>query len=226
MNVRRSHHDVVVVGARCAGAATAHAARPGRPRRGRGRPVAADPRQQLDPLPRPRRHRPAEPLGAARRRRRHGRTRDPLGVLPPGRRGRTPYGQGPGGRRLPARAAPLRARRAARERRGPLRRTADHRHDRHGRAPRLERPRERRRRTRRGRHHTAPVRPAGRRSGRRALGDGEARRRRDRGAVRAERRDASTRTSAACRGTASSSTTASGRSPASSRPTTARPASG
>ena len=56
-------HDVIVVGARAAGAATAHAARPGRPRRARRRPQPRRRRHAVDPRPDARRRRPAAPLG-------------------------------------------------------------------------------------------------------------------------------------------------------------------
>ena len=76
---RLDSHDVVVVGARCAGAATAMllarqgfdvvARRPGRPAE----------RHAVDPRPLPRRRRAARPLGPARRRPRQRRAADPLG---------------------------------------------------------------------------------------------------------------------------------------------------
>ena len=65
-----SHHDVIVVGARCAGASTAMLLARHGLRRARRRPHLAARRHRVDPLTLPRWHRPVAALGTPRRRHR------------------------------------------------------------------------------------------------------------------------------------------------------------
>ena len=106
-------HDVVIVGARCAGAATALLLARAGPRRRRGRPRRAAERHALDPLDRPQRRGPAAPLGPARR------GVGLRGAADPRAWSSTPtavgdaHGQGPRRRRPPGGAPPPRARHAS-----------------------------------------------------------------------------------------------------------------
>ena len=188
MTVRRSYHDVVVVGARSAGASTAMLlARAGHDVRCH-RPFAPVARHELHPRAQPGGRRAACPLGASRRHRGHRRAADSQRRLPRRRRGEPSHHQGSGRRRLPARAASVCPRRPAGESSGTLRCDGDDRHGRDGRLANRRRPRRGRHSPRIRRHGAGTARPARRRCGRRVFVGGEVARRRDRREPQTKRR--------------------------------------